>query len=113
MKNKRLIVIVVITLTFFFIWEYLGNYILKYRFNKFNNTSIDGRLTQISSDQGFSDIVVNNQEFKFDPNSENDNKATDFLDFAVIGDSIYKPTKADTLKLIHNGKTYLYTFKKF
>lgn len=93
------------------IGNFWGDWIYKKRFAKFNNSSINGQVSGKDIDEGFANISVGNQSFKFVPNSVNNDM--DFLLFAEKGDSIFKPAKADTLKLIHHRKAYLYTFEKF
>ena len=83
----------------------------KKEFLKFDRSAIDGRIIENSIDQGASVISVGNHKYLFVPIFV-DNKP-DFLLFAEKGDSIFKPARADTLRLIHHGKTYLYTFEKF
>ena len=93
------------------IMELLGNQRNKKTFLTFYNAVIEGRLNEIKSDQGAADILVGDKKFKFVPVFVKNE--TDFLYFAKKGDSVFKAAKSDTLKLIHHGKTYLYTFKKF
>ena len=90
---------------------FLDPLVNKARFNKFYNSNIEGKIVDISRNKGATDITVGHQKFTFVP-TYIDNKE-DFPYFAKRGDSTFKPAKSDTLKLIHNGKTYLYTFEKF
>jgi len=113
MKRKGAIILIFgcVFLALILIENFWGDRIYKKRFVKFNNSSINGRVGGMDIDKGFANIFVGNQSYKFVPVSIN--KSTDFLLFAEKGDSIFKPAKADTLKLIHHGKTYLYKFERF
>ena len=64
-NNNRIFIAFVIILLL--IWFFTGNDIFKKRFVNFNNAAIAGKLTYVGSDQGLADIIVSNQEFKFDP----------------------------------------------
>jgi hypothetical protein len=75
----------------------------------FYNTNINGKILSVRLGKGATVLVVKNKQFIFWPNYI---RNYDFADFAVKGDSVYKPAKADTLKLIHHGKIYFYTFEK-
>jgi hypothetical protein len=96
----------------FIIIEFLGNRRDKRKFEAFYDANLNGKLINLSKDKGATDFEVNNneQQFSFVP-IDADNKY--LPEFALPGDSIYKPAKSDTLKLVHKGKTYLFTFKKF
>ncbi|MDB5146211.1 MAG: hypothetical protein JWQ57_231 [Mucilaginibacter sp.] len=111
MKKRFTIIILSSTVLLAVIMIFLGDSINKKNFIKFYNSKIEGKIMEVNKHKGATDFAVGNQEFTFVPSYVNND--TDFPYFAKKGDSVYKPAKADTLKLIHNGKIFLYTFKKF
>jgi len=94
----------------FIIINYFGSRDDKNKFHKFYNSTINGRLTDISPHKAVVDITVEKQKFTFVPVYTNDQ--TEFKFFVKNGDSVFKAAKSDTLKLVHDGKIYLYTFEK-
>lgn len=111
-KNRYRFIMITFAFLIFIIIEFLSNRSNKRRFEAFYDANLNGKLINLSKHQGATDFEVNNneQQFTFVP-IDVDNKY--FPEFALPGDSIYKPAKSDTLKLVHKGKTYLFTFKKF
>ncbi len=113
MKRIRAVIVILgSTFVVFLIVNFWADRLYKKEFTKFNSSTINARLSILAVDKGYADIVVANQTYVFAPLSVNNNEP-DFLFFAAKGDSIFKPAKADTLRLVHHGKTYLYTFEKF
>lgn len=85
------------------------------RFEYFYTTNISGVLEYARAGSYGSVFKVQGieNEFVFYPNTGKLNRKKIFYHIAKKGDLIYKPAYSDTLKLIKNGKIYLYTFKKF
>ena len=110
-RNRFTIVILSFGVLLMLILFFLNSQTNKKRFNKFYNSTIEGKLIDVSTYKGATDFTVGNQKFTFVPSFANND--TDFPYFAKKGDSVYKAANSDTLKLIHNEKIYLYTFKKF
>ena len=110
-KNRITFIILGCTILLFIVVNYYGKQSIKRKFLKFNSSTIDGKLVDVIPGKGITDIVVNNQKFTFVPSVVNNE--TDFTYFAKKGDSVYKAANADTLKLIHNGKIFLYTFESY
>lgn len=111
-KNQYLLILVISMFLIFITIEFLGNRDDKRKFQAFYNANMNGKLINLIKHKGATDFEINNneQQFSFVP-IDFDNKY--FPEFALPGDGIYKPAKSDTLKLVHKGKTYLFTFKKF
>lgn len=108
--NKYSLLLCGFAVLLFTITNYFWSRADKKKFLKFYNTNINGPLTDILPHKGVVDITVNNQKFTFAPIYTNDQ--TELRFFVKIGDSVFKAAKSDTLKLIHDGKAYLYTFVK-
>jgi hypothetical protein len=79
---------------------------------KFYSISISGKISKISVSTGTTFITINGIKYGFWPITNELNSNNIFSHTAKIGDSIFKPTYCDTLKLITYNKEYLYTFKK-
>jgi hypothetical protein len=111
-KNKFRVIIFALFVSLLIVMELVGNRMYKSEFQAFYNTNMKGRITELNKHKGATDFKVDNikQQFTFVPNDAGDKY---FPEFAIPGDSIYKPAKSDTLRLVHHGKMYLFTFKKF
>jgi hypothetical protein len=111
-KNQYRLILIISMFLIFITIEFLGNRDDKRKFQAFYNANMNGKLINLSKHKGATDFEISNneQQFSFVPiDAGNKN----FPEFALPGDNIYKPAQSDTLKLMHKGKTYLFTFKKF
>jgi hypothetical protein len=111
-KNQYRLILIISMFLIFITIEFLGNRGDKRKFQAFYNANMNGKLINLNKHKGATDFEINNneQQFSFVP-IDVDNKS--FPELALPGDSIYKPAESDTLKLVHKGETYLFTFKKF
>jgi hypothetical protein len=76
--------------------------------DNYSTSEINGTIDKISEYKGYITISVNGDEFNIKSNANPLNGSDRFYNIAEISDSIYKPANSDTLKLIHQGKSYLY-----
>ena len=108
-KTKYIIIAFVFILGYIVITEL----IFKNRRQLFYESNLQGKLIEIYSSREGIKIRINNvdRNFCFEPKSSF-NIHENFENIAQIGDSIIKPTKSDTIKLIKEGEVYLYTFNK-
>lgn len=109
MKAKYLIIVVLFILAYIISTEL----IFHNRKRLLNESNVQGIIEDLySSRDGIKfRIKHDSKSYRFYPKPCG-NFGKDFYDIANVGDSIYKPTYSDTLKLIKKNKVYLYTFKK-
>lgn len=113
-KGKYIILVLIITVIYIRFFDERDNRRALQFYNYFYEKNIKGVLESVRGGRHGSIFKVKGfDEFTFHPCSGklNNNKIFDY--FAAKGDSIYKQAYSDTLKLIKNEKTYLYTFQKF
>ena len=78
------------------------------QFEKFNNSYINGTLTDYSMSSGFYYITIKNEKYVFNPSSSEVNNKIN------IGDSIYKPAFSDTIVICYKKiDCKKYTFKEY
>jgi len=109
--NKYKLMLCGFAVLLFLIVNYFGGRADKNNFLRFYNCTINGRLTYIKPHNASVDITVDNQRFTFAPIDVSNQ--TEFIFFVKKSDSVFKAAKSDTLKIVHGGKTYSYTFVKF
>jgi hypothetical protein len=80
----------------------------KSAYDKYQTSEINGTIESISEYKEYVTISVNGDEFNIKSRANPINGNVRFYNLAKISDSIYKPEDSDTLKLIHQGKAYLY-----
>jgi len=113
-KGKYIILILIITVIYIRFFDESDNKRALQFYNYFYKNNIKGVLESVRGGRHGSIFRVKGfDEFTFYPSTGKLNNNKTFNYFATKGDSIYKHAYSDTLKLIKNGKTYLYTFKKF
>lgn len=92
------------------------NKLNKQKFLFFYHFSINSIITYVDKNQRTDNFKISSNDtlFKFYslPNLQL-NENTSFQNLAAPGDSVYKPSKSDTLILIKKGKRYYYMFQKF
>ncbi|MGZ2369580.1 hypothetical protein ACXR6G_07320 [Ancylomarina sp. YFZ004] len=112
MKNTK-IKYIIIALIFVVVYVVITELIFKNRRQLFYESNLQGKLIEIYSSRDGIKISINSNDksYRFYPIKSFDTSKS-FENVAQIGDSIIKPTKSDTLKLIKKGKVYLYTFRK-
>ena len=80
----------------------------KAAYDDYHSSEINGAIERISEYKEYVTISVNGNDFNIKSRANPLNGTARFYNIAEISDSIYKPADSDTLKLIHQGKTYLY-----
>ncbi len=84
-------------------------------FVRFDTTDIQGKLdyAKIGYHGSVFKIEGFEEEFVFYPFTSELSRGKIFYDIAKKGDFVIKQAHADTLRLLKNDETYLYTFRKF
>ena len=119
MKYKNqiffIIIFLIIAVIYVFIAQKQGAIENQKAYNRFYKTNINGKIENMEIGKYAAHIKIEgiNDEFLFYPLTSKINNFEIFDRFAKKGDILEKPSYADTLKLIKNGKAYLYTFRKF
>lgn len=121
-KNKKymwklflMIVLIILIGSIFVIGTIYQNKKVLKDFDLFYSSFLNGRITKVDKYSRGAIFKLNNSSTKytFYPDTDkNLNEGEIFQYLAQPGDSIYKQPFSDTLILIKDDKTYLYTFKK-
>lgn len=84
-------------------------------FNKFNESLLQGKLSDIGSSSGMTYIALKGDSvvFEFLPYIINGESNVWFNEIASRNDSIYKAPYKDTLFLFKPQKTYLFSFRRW
>ncbi len=109
------VIFLVIAFFYFYFAEKIDNTLTKKAYIDFDTTNIYGVIKEVRIGYQGSVFKVDklNKKFVFYPHTSELNQFKIFDQFAKNGDTVIKPKFCDTLKLIKNGKQYLYTFQKF
>jgi hypothetical protein len=83
-------------------------------FEVFYNSTLEGKIESIQMSVGVVYVKLLNKDhvYSFIPITSPLNKNTPFYSVAKAGAYIVKPSRVDTLKLIVNTASYVYTFQK-
>lgn len=84
-------------------------------FNIFYNDNLNGRITEIRGSAGITYFRLDNKDGEVYGLAAiaNTVEHTSFSSIARVGDSVAKPSKSDTIKVLKNGRVYAFTFHKF
>ena len=93
-------------------WGIFNEKRTKEEFETFFNSNIQGRISDVGilHKGNYFKIKGCDTSFVFYPYEIPVAGENNFIDIAEPNDSIFKPSKCDTLKLIKNGRNYFYTF---
>jgi len=109
--NRALVVcIIAIVVTAFFL---LINFVKTKKYQDFHAAQINGKLDTLYRYREFITIDVNKQAYTINTISGPLSNYNQFDAIAKPGDAVYKLANNDTLNLVHQGKVYLYTVKKY
>ncbi|RFS23491.1 hypothetical protein DVR12_10790 [Chitinophaga silvatica] len=86
----------------------------KRNFDHFYNSDLNGKISDITVSVGvvYFKLDKGDEQYGFIPITSELNNNMPFFNTARIGDSIVKPVKSDTLKIIKGNQVYLYSFRK-
>jgi len=113
-ENKFVIIGFIICLIYFLIAQSMGTKRYNQYINEFNKVKINGKIEYVSKKHRGSlfRIEGNSVNFVFYPILSESNNFKQFYKFASRGDSIYKSTNSDILKLFKKDNVYIYEFQK-
>ena len=104
--KKILVLIPIVLFGLFLFWARLSKY------NEFHTAQIDGPIDTIYRYRDYVMIFVNKTEYRIIPVSLNNAPQLDVV--ARKGDSLYKRSGSDSLRLMHESdEAFYYTVKKW